>query len=209
MKPVSDLIVAAFSHSQRVEAELYKRWIKCSAILGGGFANSAIGINIQWDGRLDVLLRSMEKESIGITSEQIDLPLQCKHMFSVYWISSVYEWLRALNQRRFLKGTLSEVFRQFELLRMGLQKHEIPKDDYLKEPISMVRMPLSNTQNDFYIYDTSDNLRGYIMPTGVSERGSAMWLVFDARNKSEFWLERRGLSDSLLEAVEALKQPSA
>jgi hypothetical protein len=37
------------------------------------------------------------------------------------------------------------------------------------------------------------------MPSGFSARGSVMWQVIDLRAKTERWIERRDLSDRILD----------
>jgi len=43
------------------------------------------------------------------------------------------------------------------------------------------------------------------MSTGVSSRGSAMWLALDVRNSRQHWVERRDLADRLLSLLKSEK----
>jgi hypothetical protein len=45
------------------------------------------------------------------------------------------------------------------------------------------------------------------MPTGVSPRGSAMWLALDVRNSRQHWVQRRDLADRLLSLLKLVKGP--
>jgi hypothetical protein len=91
------------------------------------------------------------------------------------------------------------VFRQLELIRVIIEKHEIPKDRELREPLVLQKRPTHDAARDVYVYDKGDATRAHIPLQGVSERGSSMWHVIDVSNKAEFWVERRLLSDQLLE----------
>jgi len=117
---------------------------------------------------------------------------------SEYWISGMYETFRLLTDRK-LAGTDTEsIFRALELVRMGIDKHEVPKDYTLHGPLQFVKVGEGNEAKS-YDYDKKDPMRAHIMPMGVSQRGSLQWRVIDLRNKRELWIERRELSDSILE----------
>jgi hypothetical protein len=111
----------------------------------------------------------------------------------------MYEALRLLRDRKLLDEPESEtVFRDFELLRMPLEKHEIAKDREFKQPQPMTRYPPNDNASDSYVYDPKSPTRSHIMPFGITERGSITWHAIDARDGSARWIERRWLSDRVL-----------
>jgi hypothetical protein len=50
-----------------------------------------------------------------------------------------------------------------------------------------------------YVYDKKDPNRSHIMPMAMSATGSMMWQVIDHRNERSFWVERRSVSNRILE----------
>jgi hypothetical protein len=128
------------------------------------------------------------------------------------WVGGCYEILRTLRQREKeraersgekMQGLASttefaELLRDFELLRVTMEKHEIPKDDKLSAPVQMTRVPASEEPRDAYVYDKADHKRAHIMPSGLSEAGSMVWQVFDHVRGLSYWVERQDLSARLL-----------
>lgn len=120
-------------------------------------------------------------------------------MLSQLWVGDAYEIFRLLKERKLIEGAEFEALaHDLKLLRIPLEKHEIVDDKKLKEPLLMSRYPHKNDETE-YSYDKNDPRRAHIMPTGLSERGSAMWLVFDHRAGNQFWLERRGISERIVD----------
>jgi hypothetical protein len=68
----------------------------------------------------------------------------------------------------------------------------------------MVRQPPNNDDSDSYRYSPDDPQKAHIMPTGLSARGSLMWRVIDLRSKRSYWLERRPLSERIVELWQPL-----
>jgi hypothetical protein len=122
-------------------------------------------------------------------------------MFSDYWLSAMYETFRLLRSRGLADEgeAFASIFHELELVRMGIDKHEIPKDQKLAEPLGLVRMPTLPHDKEPYIYDKNDPKRAHIMPMGASARGSPMWQVIDHLKDRSFWIERRDLSDRILD----------
>jgi hypothetical protein len=122
-------------------------------------------------------------------------------MLSTYWIGGVYEALRLLRERELVdqNDKFVQLLRDFELLRVPLEKHEIAKDRTLKEPLQLVRQPPRPDEDDTYLYARKDEQRAHIMPAGISSRGSMMWQTIDLKNNTARWIERRNLSDQMLE----------
>jgi hypothetical protein len=123
------------------------------------------------------------------------------NMLAVYWVGGMYETCRLLRDRRLAEEgePFATIFRHLELVRVIIEKHEIPKDRDLREPLMLQKRPVQDAAADIYVYDAADAKRAHIPMMGVSERGSAMWHVIDLRNDTDFWVERRLLSDQLLE----------
>jgi hypothetical protein len=82
---------------------------------------------------------------------------------------------------------------------MPLEKHEIAKDRNLEHPLQMTRYPPNENASDLYTCKSEDNLRAHIMPSGISGRGSVMWDAIDVRKNNSRWIERRQISDRILE----------
>lgn len=138
-------------------------------------------------------------------------------MFSEAWIIGCYEILRAFRQRdqeatKAGKSTsgvselaeFKSILTDFELLRMPIAKFEIAKDKGLKSALPLRRVG-SKESEPIEFYDQKDPGRFHIMPNGVSERGSAVWLALDVVNSRQYWVERRDLADRLLSLVKIVK----
>jgi hypothetical protein len=160
-------------------------------------------VSIQRDGEVDLVLRCMEDEVAPMAATQQDDPLFITNyldLLSTYWIGGMYETFRLLRERK-LAGDdqqFSAIFTDLELLRIPLEKHEIAKDRALKEPLTLVRNPPRDGDETFS-YARNDPKRSHIMPTGLSPRGSMMWQPIDAKAHTSKWIERRTLSDQILD----------
>ncbi|MFA5950203.1 MAG: hypothetical protein WC807_07960 [Hyphomicrobium sp.] len=87
---------------------------------------------------------------------------------------------------------------------MPIAKFEIAKDKGLKNALPMRRVGGQESE-PIEFYDPKDPSRFHIMPNGVSERGSAMWLALDVVNSRQHWVERRDLADRLLSLAKIVK----
>jgi hypothetical protein len=85
-----------------------------------------------------------------------------------------------------------------ELLRMPIAKYEIAKDKSMKRPLNLITRPRSDGTTDNHVYDKNDPSRSHPMQTGISDRGSMMWLAIEHSVPRQYWIERRGLADRLL-----------
>jgi hypothetical protein len=216
---VSRLIEGAFGAARSSYVELDNAWISLSMRLAGPTLNAAASYKIQRAGAIDLLVRCLEddlKERRLIASylQQVDFAFHYQKMLSEMWVASCYEILRAIRQRemdarergqRTSQWSLAENFISLlfdlERLRMPLEKYEIAKDKSLKEPLTFTRFPATGDASDLTIYDSQDPDRIHIMPTGLSDWGSVMWLAFDHAANREYWIDRRQLSDRLLALV--------
>ncbi len=218
LPPVSPLLNALFNIARAKYAAQHGAWVQLSHLLSGRFKLvTAIG-SIQREGDLDILLRCLEDE-FGAKKDAsgMDFSFHYQMMFSETWILGCYEILRAFQQRdreaaaagRSTSGVseldeFKSVFSDFELLRMPIAKFEIAKDNKLDQPLPMRRVG-DGEAKPIEFYDPKDSDRFHIMPSGLSTRGSAMWLALDGRNSRQHWVERRDLADRLLLLVKLVK----
>jgi hypothetical protein len=205
--PISSLVAATFASAIRKHSDLPAVWVRISFRLGGLLPKSMLPASIQQDGNLDVLLRSLEDEYAtvapsALTGEAGLFVFNYQVMLSEIWVGRFYEHLRLLIERGLLKktGAAAGLANDFRLLRIPIEKHEIMADWSLAGPLQMQRVPVQGNPSDLYVYDKNDLQRAHIMPRSVSNRGSLMWQVIDLKNKTkERWIERRGLSDRIIE----------
>jgi len=196
---ISQQIEAAFTDARARYPELALAWVEISYRVGSLPPNSALSATTQRDGSIDLLLRCMEDEQVQRVAGEF--AFQYQKMLSDYWIGSVYEIFRLLRDRKLADVPLgfSEVLADLELIRMPLEKHELPKDRKLEAPLEMIRNPPKNDSTDIYVYDPKDNRRAHIMGFGVSTKtGSVIWHGIDIASKSDRWIERRDLADRIL-----------
>lgn len=197
-------LTQAFSVARAQYPELSATWVRIAHRVSGRLPSSLLSVSLQRDGEVDLLVRSIEDE-VAAQKEQTEgiglfVPHYCAIMSS-YWIGGVYETFRLLRERHLADEgeVFLAVLGDLELVRITLEKHEIAKDRTLKEPISLVRQPPKNDASDHYSYIPGDDKRSHIMPTGLSSSGSVMWQVIDLKNNTSRWIERRSLSDLIID----------
>lgn len=199
---VSQYIVQAFTQACASQPELAKSWRDVSFRIGGLLPSSLLLQSVQRAGALDMLLRTLEHEcstAMTVENDAVDFSNHYQKMFSDLWIGDVYEILRLLKTRKLANGeAFNSLEHDFRLLRIPLEKHEIVEDQKLSSPLQMQTYPPNDENPDIRVYDKDDLRRAHIMPAGVSDRGSLMYLVFDHRTNQQFWLERRALSERMI-----------
>jgi hypothetical protein len=202
---VGPALATVFHGAKAQHRELNQAWIKISYKVGGRLPASLLVAAIQRDGEVDLVLRSIEDEMArrDTAAHQQDV-LFTSHYFGLmsnYWIGSINEIFRLLRQRELADDDqrFTDILTNLELVRMPLEKHEIAKDQKLKEPLTFVRNPSRNDPSDIYVYDPKDNTRAHIMPQGLMPSGSWAWQAVDVRGNSVRWVERRSISDKIIE----------
>jgi hypothetical protein len=212
MTTVGKLLGAPFLAARQRHHELHGTWIRISHRVGSRLPASALVVSIQREGEADLVLRCMEEEYAVSNSNEADLfALHYLNLLSVYWVGGMYETFRLLRERGLddKNDRFTHVLRDLELLRMPLEKHEIAKDRLLKQPATLVRHPSRSDPSDAYAYAISDSKRAHIMPMGISARGSVTWHVIDLRGGDSRWVERRWLSDEIIELWKNATPPLA
>jgi hypothetical protein len=201
---VSKLLQEAFREANAKYPHIAAKWVRASFRVGGRLPNSLLSVSLQREGQFDVLLRCLEDELAPQIRGGAEADIYGGHymnMLAAYWIGGMYETCRLLNDRQL--GDEGEpfatIFRHLELVRVIIEKHEIPKDRVLREPLGLQKYPTYDGLKDTYVYDKADPSRAHIPLLGASEYGSAMWQVIDLRDNTEFWVDRRSLSDQILE----------
>jgi hypothetical protein len=203
---VSDLIAASFKQASERYPTLHKAWIRISYRLGGLLPKSLLLNSVQRYGELDLVLRCMEDElapKVGNTPG-LDNHYQYQLLFSEIWVGGVYEILRLLNERKLALDSdeYRDLFRDFELLRITIDKHDIAKQGDLKAPLQMT----TYDQAKVYVFTKGDPQRSHIMPVGVSASGFVVWQAVDVKADTMRWIERRWLSDRMIKLWE--EQPA-
>ena len=202
---IGEAFVHLFLESKARQRPLWDQWIKMSYNLGGRLPDSLMSTSIQRDGDVDMVLRCIEDE---IANDQTTLgnpissPFHYLVMMSNYWVGSMYETLRLLRKRNLLDRNeqSDDLFRAIEVVRITLDKHEIARDRKLTGSQQLVRQPWNpDSAPDPYEYSPGDDKRAHIMPTGLSPRGSVAWQAIDVMTQSDRWVERRWISEGLIE----------
>jgi len=121
---------------------------------------------------------------------------QYQLLFSEIWVGGVYEILRLLKERKLSPNSdeYRDVFREFELLRITLEKHDIANQGKLTAPLQMT----TSDQTKVYTFTKDDPQRSHIMPVGISARGFVVWQAVDVKANTMRWIERRWLSDRVI-----------
>lgn len=201
---VSSLIVAAFAASRAKYPDIYQGWITASFRTGSKIPGSLAIATIQRIGEVDLICRSLEDDLLlqPPTPGEMDFRDNYLMMFGEFWIGSAYAISFALKSRGLISenSKFQELAEDLRLVRVQSEKHEIPSDRKLIEPLQMstgAAQP-GEAPERFYQYDKDDPLRAHIPRMGVSDRRSPMWEVIDVKSKTMRWLERRALADMML-----------
>ena len=153
-------------------------------------------------GTIDLAVRAMEDEALPVDGTGSDLEafsMDLQVVLSEMWVGGVYEITRLLKARGLVAGdTFLKLAHDLELVRVPIEKHELPKDHKLKSPLAFSGQPPNNDGTDAYIYNQDDPKRAHIALKGLSGRGSLMWHVLDHLAGENWWIERRSLSERLL-----------
>jgi hypothetical protein len=201
---VGTLLANAFTEARLRHQKTYEEWVRISFKVGALLPASLLPVSIQRDGELDLVVRCLEDEIANtLATGKSDDNFVGHHLnsMSTYWIGGVYETCRLLRARNLVDQNEKFVtlVRDLELVRIPLEKHEIARDNKVKEPLRLVRHPIGNESRDEHIYARDDAKRSHIMPMGLSARGSMTWQVLDVRDGTSRWVERRTLSDQMLD----------
>lgn len=207
MSSVSELVVSSYLLAAKHQDAITQSWITGSHRLGGALPDSLLTVAIQRTGRLDAVLRCMEDEYIGTDLPEDIRPWVAEPLASLseVWVGQVYEIVRLTQERKLITDSafLEILAHDFRLLRITMEKHEIAKDRSLDTPLRMARSAEKEGEVEHH-YDKKDPLRAHIMPTGISRRGSMQWLAIDISGTlSQRWIERRDLSDRILQLLRA------
>jgi hypothetical protein len=127
---------------------------------------------------------------------------QC--IMSSQWVGSAYEIMRLISARRLSSAMGSEfprLHRDFEVVRVPLEKHEIARDQKAHASLLMQHRGEDGPDGELYHYRYDDPQRAHIMPMGVSSRGSIMWHALDLVANEARWIERLSLSERFLDAA--------
>jgi hypothetical protein len=201
MKP-GDLLASAFALSSIRQRAIYESWIRISHRAASRMVNSHLSSSVQRMGELDTVLRCMEEDfrQLDATATNLDiLRGSLQSALSDWWVGGMYEIARTLKRSGAATSTeFAALANELRLIRVPLEKYEVPNDDKLTEPMAFMPTPAREGDVPYY-YDKKDPGRHHNMPRGVSARGSAMWHVLSLKPVlSERWLERRDLSDRFL-----------
>jgi hypothetical protein len=204
---VGQLLTAALMKSTTRFHDLHKSWIKISHRLGSLLPDSLLVVSAQRAGDLDLIVRSLEEDTATQKKDPDESDLietNIKMMYSEIWVGAIYDIVRLMKDRDSSpEPNLVTLYRQLNLVRVPLVKHEIAKERKLKVPLLLKKLPSTDSSSDYYNYSKTDLQRAHIMQVGISERGSVVWRTLDVETNEEFWIERRALSDSFLSLWDA------
>lgn len=200
---VADLLVSTFTMARAANPKLMERWVTASIAIDSLLPNSLIGTTVQRLGEIDAVCRSSELEMVAnpLAENKMDFRFHYNKLMSELWIGTAYSVCFILKDRKLRSDQsfldLAEVLR---MVRVQLEKYELPSDRYLKEPLLMTRVPSHDDEleSSAYRYDVHDRHRAHIGRAGVSSRRSMMWEIIDVQNHSSYWAERQDLSDHFL-----------
>jgi hypothetical protein len=161
-------------------------------------------LSIQRAGELDLVCRALEDELMQSPPKDGEMDFRDNYlmMLSELWIGAAYAICFALKDRKLQldEPDFVSLAEDLRLIRVQVEKHQIPSDWKLKEPLPLSTGPAKpgEAPERVTLYDKSDPLRAHIGRTGVSERRSVMWEVIEVHTNSMRWIERRQTADKML-----------
>jgi hypothetical protein len=200
---VGQLLVAAFGVSRTKNAELNQRWITMSFRVGSQLPQSLLPVSIQRLGEVDLVCRALENELANQPPKDGEMDFRPNYLMvlSEWWIGSAYAVCYTLKDRKILSDVeFLQLADELRMIRVQIEKHEVPSDRGLAEPLhfSPTQLRPDEKEPPVYVYDKADRLRSHIPRSGVSARQSTMWEVFDVKADALKWFERLELSDRML-----------
>ena len=199
---VSQLLNAAQLVARKKQVTVHLKWIELSWSLGALIAEGA-ALTIQSLGSIDMLLRVLEDERIATVhsvEEQVpnpqDFSLEIQVTLSEFWVGSAYAIFRCAKEKKPCDDTARRLHDDLRLVRVPLEKYQIPQDYKLLEPIPMG--VIGSEGGDIRMYDKNDKDRSHIIGRNISGRGSVEWMTVDAIRGLNVLLERRELSNRIL-----------
>jgi hypothetical protein len=204
---VGQLIVATFVIARSKYPELAQRWVTASWRTGSKIPASLAMVSIQRAGELDIVCRALEDELKQSPSKEGEMDLRDNYlmMLSELWIGAAYAISFALKERKLQldKPDFVGLAEDLRLIRVQIEKHQIPSDRKLKEPLPLSTGPAKpgEAPERVTLYDKSDPLRAHIGRTGVSERRSMVWEIIEVQTHSMRWIERRQTADKMLDIL--------
>ena len=179
------------------------KWRRASYALAS--AGHHLSTQVQFDGRIDILLRCWEKEfKDGFsTSNEIDFSMGHYSSLSRYWVFSMYETVRAYVERIKTKEltddlTAKNLRDHFAKVRMPLAKFEISGTNKKSAPeISLITNPpgIGEQPKKYERGDTSY----YPVTEFDLSTGSIVWKVVVSNPPSQEQISRLSLSEKFLE----------
>lgn len=199
---IGDLLTATFMEARIATPGLTERWTGTSFRIEGLLTHSLISVTIQRLGEIDAVCRCLERELIEKPPTGLDMRFHYYAMMAEIWVGSAYSVCYILDKRKLVTDEpFKDLTEDLRLIRVQLEKYEIPSDRKLGGPIEMTTGPSesggSETRN--FIYDFKDNRRSHIGRSGLSARHSRMWEVIEVSPVGHRWIERTDLSDRFLQ----------
>ena len=200
---IGQLVTAVFAAARMANPALNARWVAMSIRLGGRLPQSLLMVSVQRAGEVDLVCRALERDLVDqpASTTEIDLRHNYLSMLAEWWISSAYAVCYTLSSRKLLvEQEFLGLANDLRMVRVQLEKHELPSDRQLKEPMRLAPTKLrpDETEAPIYIYDKDDPRKSHIPGIGISSRHSMMWEVIDVKTGTQRWLERTELSERML-----------
>jgi hypothetical protein len=201
---LGQLVIATFALARKKFPDLGQKWTSASWRTGSKIPGSLAMVSVQRVGELDLLCRALENELAEHPPKPEEMDLRDNYLFlySELWIGAAYAICFALKDRKLLLDDMDFVglAEDLRLVRVQIEKHQIASDRALADPLllSTGTPKPDDPPERIYVYDKSNPLRAHIGRTGVSDRRSVMWEVIEAKAQTVRWIDRRTISDTML-----------
>lgn len=189
---VTDILVSAFDAGAANQDILGSRWLTHSHRFAQ-IAGVAQLMNLQTNGRLDLLLRQLEQERLNQCAPDEGHSLTLQSFLSECWALQAYEVIRAAAERNKSDVLLGKLRDRFALVRMPLAKVEIA--GMKRKNAHSLTLELEDGSRS----RTYSNDGKYVVPRQLCvQTGSIIWLPADIVNETTVAIRRIDLSDEFL-----------
>jgi hypothetical protein len=200
---VGDLLASTFNQARAATPGLGERWLAASGRASSLLSRSLIAVTVQRLGEIDAVCRCVERELIERppAPDVLDMRFHYYVMMAGLWVGAAHSVCFILNQRKLITDEpFKRLAEDLKLVRVQLEKYEVPLDRNLDGPIEMTTgSGPDDAPPSISTYDYNDVHRSHIGRYGLSARNSLMWEVLEVQPIRHRWIERTDLSDRFLQ----------
>lgn len=204
---VRGLLTKAFLNARLSQSELHSRIVNASSRMATRELQGLF-LRFQKLGRLDMLIRCVEDDfsnnGLSIDPDVQGIELDYFFELSQLWLYEAYEIVRILKNVRKEDAKLKQLYSQLRLARVPLAKGEVAGDSKIKNCFFEKRPAKEDEKPRKYTNEDETKIEVYPLLGFNPQNGAVNWQVLDTKSMKTVFVNRRELSDQLLNYAENL-----